>query len=250
MTRTIILCSGGTGGHVFPAISLAAELQGRGFKIIIMTDRRGQVFQGASGVSEVLQMPARRGSGFLRPVIMAASLGASFLFALKHMIRSRPLAVIGFGGYPSVPPLLAAQLLRIPTAVHEQNAVLGRANRIVARFAKKVAVSYDKVKFIEAVQHKVVFTGTPVRPQFARIREMLYQPPQREGEFRLFIMGGSQGAKIFSDIIPQALMGLPQEAKQRLKVHQQCRPEYLDSTSKVYNDAQKSVQMSDPFLTM
>lgn len=237
MTKTIILSSGGTGGHVFPALSLATELHSRGYRVMIMTDQRGRVFQQATDISKVIALPVWRGKGYLSPFLLALGLGISFLSAFIQMIRWRPIAVVGFGGYPSVPAVLAAQILRIPTAVHEQNAVLGRANRWVARFVKSIATSFDKVRFTEDFHQKILKTGNPVRPQILATRTSVYPPFDPQEFFRLFIIGGSQGAKIFSDIIPQALSDLPLEIRQRLKVYQQCRPEFLAQTQQIYRQS-------------
>jgi UDP-N-acetylglucosamine--N-acetylmuramyl-(pentapeptide) pyrophosphoryl-undecaprenol N-acetylglucosamine transferase len=234
MARTIILSSGGTGGHVFPAISLAAELQTRGYQVVIMTDHRGQAFQRAAGVSRVIPLPVWRVRGQLRSVILTAGIGFSALIALWHIIRLRPLVVVGFGGYPSIPALLAGKILQIPMALHEQNAVLGRANRLGARFVRHIGTSFAKVKFTEACADKVVYTGTPVREEIHAARRIPYQPPEMGKPFHLFITGGSQGARIFSSVIPQALCALSAEIRNRLVVHQHCRKELLAATKKAY----------------
>jgi UDP-N-acetylglucosamine--N-acetylmuramyl-(pentapeptide) pyrophosphoryl-undecaprenol N-acetylglucosamine transferase len=237
MTKTIILSSGGTGGHVFPAISLAAELQTRGYQVIIMTDHRGQVFQMAPGVAQVISLPVWRVRGRLRSVILAAGIAFSFLSALWHMIRLRPVAVMGFGGYPSIPALLAGKTLRIPMALHEQNAVLGRANRLGSRFVKRIGISFANTKFTESCADKLIYTGIPVREEINAIRSIPYKPPESEKPFHIFITGGSQGARIFSSVIPKALCALPPEIRCRLIVHQHCRKELLDTTKAAYRNS-------------
>lgn len=237
MTKTIILSSGGTGGHVFPALSLAAELNVRGYQVVIMTDQRGEVFQQATGVSKVIALPTWQSKGPFGAIVLAFGLAVSFLSALRYMIRLRPVAVVGFGGYPSIPAVLAGKVMGRPTALHEQNAILGRANRFLARFVKRIAISFEKVKFAEIFRDKLVSTGNPVRPSIIALRERPYRSSEPNDPFRLFIIGGSQGARIFSAIIPQALCELPLALRQRLVVYQQCRKELLKTTQNAYHDS-------------
>lgn len=239
MTKTIVLSSGGTGGHVFPALSLASELHARGYDVVIMTDHRGQAFQKAAGVTRVISLPVWRGRGYARfgSVLLFIGLTVSSFVALWHIIRLRPLAVVGFGGYPSIPAVLAGRVMRLPTALHEQNAILGRANRFLAKFVKRIAVSYQDVKLAEPFQNKVVQTGNPVRKSIIEVRDLPYQPSGSTDPFRLLIIGGSQGARIFSSVIPKALCELPQELRQRLVVDQQCRKELLDMTIGAYRQS-------------
>lgn len=237
MTKTIILSSGGTGGHVFPAMSLAEELSGRGYQVTIMTDHRGEVFQKAAGVSKVIALPTWQSKGPLGYIVLACGLAVSFFIALVHMVRLRPSAVVGFGGYPSIPAVMAAKILRISTALHEQNAILGRANRLLARFVHRIGISFEKVKFIDSYWGKVIYTGNPVRQSIIAVREEPYQAPEVDGHFRLFIMGGSQGARVFSSVVPQALCMLSKDVRKRLTIYQQCRPELLEATRKAYEDS-------------
>jgi UDP-N-acetylglucosamine--N-acetylmuramyl-(pentapeptide) pyrophosphoryl-undecaprenol N-acetylglucosamine transferase len=204
-----------------------------------MTDHRGQAFQQAAGVMKVISLPVWRGGGYARlgSILLFIGLTVSFFVALGHMLRFRPLAVVGFGGYPSLPAVLAGKVMRLPTALHEQNAVLGRANRFLARVAKRIAVSYQNVKFTEAFQDKVILTGNPVRDSIIAVRGTPYQAPGPEDPFRLFIIGGSQGARIFSSVIPKALCELPAELRQRLVVDQQCRKELFDITTEAYRQS-------------
>ena len=235
--KTIILSSGGTGGHVFPALSLAEELHGRGYKVVIMTDHRGQVFQSATGVSKVIALPTWKGRGRLAPIVLSLGLAISFLIALVHIIRLRPVAILGFGGYPSLPAVLAGYIMRLPTALHEQNAILGRANRLMVRFVARLGVAYEKVKFTEIYQDKIVQTGNPVRKSIAAIRNIPYQAPKIETSFHLLVTGGSQGARVFSSVIPKALGDLPADIRKCLVVHQQCRKEFMDVTVAAYRES-------------
>jgi UDP-N-acetylglucosamine--N-acetylmuramyl-(pentapeptide) pyrophosphoryl-undecaprenol N-acetylglucosamine transferase len=250
MTKTIILSSGGTGGHVFPALSLAEELHGRGYEVVIMTDDRGKVFQSAAGVSRVIALPTWKGRGRLAPIVLGMGLAVSFLLALIHMVRLRPVAVLGFGGYPSLPAVLAGYVMRLPTALHEQNAILGRANRLMVRFVTRLGLSHENVKFTEPLQGKVAQTGNPVRKAIIAIRDIPYESPKAEEPFRLLIIGGSQGARIFSSIIPEALCNLPADIRQRLVVRQQCRKELLDVTIAAFGKSGISVDVRPFFEDM
>lgn len=250
MTKTIILSSGGTGGHVFPALSLAEELHSRGYEVVIMTDHRGQVFQSATGVSKVIALPTWKGRGRLGPIVLSIGLATSFLLALIHMVRLRPVAVLGFGGYPSLPAVLAGYLMRLPTALHEQNAILGRANRVMVRFVTRLGLAYKSVKFTEPFRNKIVRTGNPVRKSITAIRGIPYQSPKIEEPFRLLIIGGSQGARVFSSVIPKALCELPVDTRKRLVVHQQCRKEFLDATIDAYRKSGISVDIRPFFEDM
>lgn len=234
MTKTIILSSGGTGGHVFPALSLAEELNVRGYQVVIMTDHRGEVFQKAIGISKVITLPTWQSKGPLGYIVLAFGIIVSFLKATLYMIQHRPDAVVGFGGYPSIPAVLAAKFLRIPTALHEQNAILGRANRLLARFVQRVGISFERVKFADPYWGKIIYTGNPVRKSIIAIRDLNYQLPMINDPFRIFIMGGSQGARIFSSVIPEALCQLPKQMSNRIMVVQQCRPELVESTKQAY----------------
>jgi len=249
-SKTIILSSGGTGGHVFPALSLAEELHTRGYDVVIMTDHRGQVFQSAAGVSKVIALPTWKGRGRLAPIVLGMGLTVSFLLALIHMVRLRPAAVLGFGGYPSLPAVLAGYIMRLPTALHEQNAILGRANRLMVRFVTRLGLSYKNVKFTESFQEKVVQTGNPVRKSITAIRDIPYESPETDGPFRLLIIGGSQGARVFSSVVPKALCDLPVDVRKRLVVRQQCRKELLDVTVAAYRESGISVDVRPFFEDM
>jgi UDP-N-acetylglucosamine--N-acetylmuramyl-(pentapeptide) pyrophosphoryl-undecaprenol N-acetylglucosamine transferase len=237
MTKTIILSSGGTGGHVFPALSLAEELSSRGYQVVIMTDHRGEVFQKAAGVSKVIPLPTWQSKGPIGYMVLACGIVVSFVIALVYMIRFRPSAVVGFGGYPSIPAVLAGKVLRIPTALHEQNAILGRANRLLAKFVRRIGVSFERVKFADPYWGKIIYTGNPVRKSIIAIRDNQYQSSASKDPFRIFIIGGSQGARVFSSVIPAALCQLPKVMRERLVVNQQCRPELLEATKEAYEQS-------------
>ena len=236
---TIVIAAGGTGGHLFPAKALAAVLRQRGWQLALATDRRG----GAYG-EHFPDMPIYRlhaagsGGGAIRKLRAAAETAYGVWQARRLLARLRPAAVIGFGGYPSLPAVLAATMLGIPTVIHEQNAVLGRVNRLLAGRVDLIATSHHKVQGLpDALTPRVRFTGNPVDAAFAGLRAMPYRPPTPGGPLRLLITGGSQGARIFSDVVPEALAAMEDGLRRRLHVVQQCRAEDLERVRAVYAGA-------------
>ena len=232
----IVLAAGGTGGHVFPAEALAAELLRRGYRLALVTDRRGKAYGGTLG--ELTTYRIRAGGLAGRGIVGLIKGGLDLLVGLFQarslLKRLQPAAVIGFGGYAAFPTVTAAQRLRIPAALHEQNAVLGRANRAVAKGCRRVATSYPTVRFLDALSHRAILTGMPVRPAVAAMRSHAYQAPLTGGPLRLLVLGGSQGARILSEVIPAALARLPADLRERLHVAQQCRPEDLEVVRAAY----------------
>jgi UDP-N-acetylglucosamine--N-acetylmuramyl-(pentapeptide) pyrophosphoryl-undecaprenol N-acetylglucosamine transferase len=250
VSRPIVLAAGGTGGHVFPAQALAAELATRGLRLALVTDRRGGRHRAGFDDIEIHEVrsgsPRRQGLDQRLASIAATAVGtveAAFLLR-----RLRPAAVVGFGGYPSLPTMIAATRLRIPCLVHEQNAVLGRANRFVARRVAVVATSFPHTARIEAAANaRIVQTGNPVRLAFLALADQPYEPPAEAGPVTLFAMGGSQGARSFSAVLPDALSGLPDALRARLRVVQQCRAEDLESTRTRYADARIDATLAEFF---
>jgi UDP-N-acetylglucosamine--N-acetylmuramyl-(pentapeptide) pyrophosphoryl-undecaprenol N-acetylglucosamine transferase len=231
MSSLILLTAGGTGGHVFPAEALASELTRRGHKLALVTDRRGAGFSGID--SYPIAGGGIAGKSLVQRARSVAGLARGYLQARSLISRLRPAAVIGFGGYASVPAVLAASHAGIPTAVHEQNAVLGRANRLLAPRVSRIATCYAEVARIRAGwKHKVRLTGMPVRPAILAMRDQPYPDPS--GTISLLVVGGSQGARVFSDLVPEALLRLPAELRQRLGVTQQCRPEDVERVRRLY----------------
>jgi UDP-N-acetylglucosamine--N-acetylmuramyl-(pentapeptide) pyrophosphoryl-undecaprenol N-acetylglucosamine transferase len=231
MSRPILLTAGGTGGHVFPAEALASELTRRGHSLAFVTDRRGAGFSGI--VSYPISGGGIAGKSLMRRVLSLAGLARGYWQARALIKRLRPAAVIGFGGYASVPAVLAASHAGIPTALHEQNAVLGRANRLLAPKVSRIATCYDAVARIkDSWLPKVQMTGMPVRPAILALRDQPY--PDLDGVLSLLVVGGSQGARIFSDVVPEALLRLPTELRQKLAVTQQCRPEDIERVGALY----------------
>ena len=233
---TILLAAGGTGGHVFPAEALAAELLRRGHRVGLVTDTRGTGFGQNLPELPLYRIPAGTPSGrsMAGKLMSVVEIARGVLAASSLLTLTRPAAVIGFGGYPALPLLLAARIRRVPIVIHEQNAVLGRVNRLVARFAARIATSFPATHFLpgDAV---VTVTGNPVRPAILAAADIPYSSPEQT--LRLLVLGGSQGARVLSDVVPAALGALPADLRRRLKVQQQCRPEDLQRVRAAYDAA-------------
>ena len=233
----VVLAAGGTGGHLFPAEALAAELSSRGFKLALVTDARGHSLAragGDMGTHRIAGGPLAGKSPWARAgAVFGLGLGTVQAFALLG--RLGPSAVVGFGGYASFPTVLAAMLRRLPTAIHEQNAVLGRANRLLARGVGRVATSFAATQGLpRATAAGAVRTGMPVRPQVAALAGQPYRAPEAGNPVALLILGGSQGARIFADVVPAAIARVPEDLRRHLRVAQQCRPEDLERTRAAY----------------
>ncbi len=234
---TIVLTAGGTGGHVFPAEALAQELRRRGHDLVLITDRRGQAYRGALGELRTFRIRAGAiaGRGVARKIQGALELVVG-LFQARALLREiRPAAVVGFGGYAALPAVFAATRLGIPTVIHEQNAVLGRANRLLASRAKRIATAFEHVRFVGRDSGRAVRTGMPVRPAVAEMRDRPYPALAAEGPVRLLVIGGSQGARALSEVVPAALARLPEPLRRRVAVSQQCRPEDIDGVRAAYD---------------
>jgi UDP-N-acetylglucosamine--N-acetylmuramyl-(pentapeptide) pyrophosphoryl-undecaprenol N-acetylglucosamine transferase len=239
MAHPVVIAAGGTGGHFFPAEALAAELVRRGQRVALMTDARSAglaspVFEGRERF--VLRGAGIAGRGAARAVGAALALAAGTVQARAVLSRLDAAALVGFGGYPSVAPVLGARLLRKRPAVllHEQNAVLGRANRALSRFAGRLALSFaHTTRLPVGVVHSV--TGNPVRPAIAALAGTPYLPPGVT--VHILVLGGSLGARVFSDVVPSALAGLPAALRCRLRVTQQCRAEDVARVRAAYEAA-------------
>jgi UDP-N-acetylglucosamine--N-acetylmuramyl-(pentapeptide) pyrophosphoryl-undecaprenol N-acetylglucosamine transferase len=243
----VVLAAGGTGGHVFPAQALAAQLLERGIEPVLFSDRRGESFD------EDMQVRRIRGGAIAGKTLWErlrsfAALGAGSLQAGWALGRFSPEAVVGFGGYASVPTVLAASVGVVPTIIHEQNAILGRANRMLARRAGRIATAFEGVSGLpRGTDHKLVRTGMPVRAAFARLRDRAYRPPEPGGPIRLLVLGGSQGARVFSEVVPAAIDRLNARWRSRLVVTQQCRPENLAAVEDSYRKIGISAELSSFF---
>ena len=234
----IVIAAGGTGGHVFPAEALAAELKSRGCRLAVVTDRRGG--RGMAGVLGEIDRHYIRAGGIAGKSVAAVlksapELAVGFVQAWSLLKRLGPDAVIGFGGYAAMPTMMAASYGGFATAIHEQNGVLGRANRILASRVKRIAISLPTVRLLpEEARGKVIHTGMPVRPAVVGLRERSYDTPTEAGPLKILVTGGSQGARVLSSVVPAAVALLPEDLRRRLALVQQCRPEDLDTVRAAY----------------
>ncbi len=236
LSRHYVLAAGGTGGHMIPAHALAEELMRRGHRVALVTDDRGARIPGLFEGVPVHILPAGRLGG--GPVGWVKAIGKIFTgraMASRLYETFEPSAVIGFGGYPALPALMAAQRDRIPTLIHEQNAVLGRVNRIVSGRVDAIATAYPNVqRLAKSRESKTHLVGNPVRDEVLALREQPYPELTDEGVFRLLVTGGSQGAAILSEVVPEGLGLLPEHFRRRLQVTQQCRAEDIESVRARY----------------
>ena len=238
ITRRVALAAGGTGGHVFPALSLAEALSARGHEVLVLTDKRGDAFDIAGAAWKVERIRASSPSkpGLFAKAAAAAQLALGVFDARRALKNNRIDAVVGFGGYPSVPAVIAGSWLNKPAILHEQNAVLGRANRWLAGRAAIVATTFDATVGADGGSRPVERTGNPVRAAILAHRSTPYQAPEGEDEIRLCVFGGSLGARVFSDLVPAAIAMLPATMRARLKITQQCRPEDLERVTGIYRE--------------
>jgi len=234
MSKTILLTAGGTGGHLFPAQALASELGRRGWAVELATDERadryGQAFPARK--VHIIASETLRGKSPVALAKTAFSLLRGTLQARGVIKTLRPEAVVGFGGYPTFPPMFAARLTGTPSILHEANGVMGRANRMLARGATAIATSVPLAGLPADLAAKVVETGNPVRDAVIAAAGRPYRPPAPDGPFHLLVFGGSQGARFFSDLLPEALKHVSDEVRARLRLVQQCRPEDLERVEK------------------
>lgn len=240
MRKIAVVAAGGTGGHLFPAQALAEALIARGWGIVLASDER------VAGLAQ--DFPAERRIGLSAatykpgdPVGMARAAVAVLRGALHARAAFReigPNVVVGFGGYPSAPALVAAIMDRRPTVIHEQNAVMGRTNRMLASRVRTVACAFPTLKKApEKVAGRAVVVGNPVRPPIRALAEIPYIPPEPNGPVRLLVTGGSQGARLLSELVPEAVKALPEDLRKRLVVQQQTRPESMNAARRAYRDA-------------
>ncbi len=236
----IVLTAGGTGGHMFPADALANALIGEGCRVALVTDRRGGAYGETLQKIDTHKLRAGQvtGRGPIARLLGLADIALGTLQARALLKRLKPAVVVGFGGYASFPAMIAAGWLGIPTALHEQNAVLGRANRFLARRAHRIGVAYPDIQGLKPGDAgKLEVTGNPVRAPIAALADAPYPKITKGKPVNLLILGGSQGARIFSEIVPAALAMLNPAKRKRLRIAQQCREEDLEEARRVYTEA-------------
>jgi UDP-N-acetylglucosamine--N-acetylmuramyl-(pentapeptide) pyrophosphoryl-undecaprenol N-acetylglucosamine transferase len=235
-SRHFVLAAGGTGGHLIPAFALATELHQRGHHVALITDERGANIPGKPDFLTAHVLPAGRfGKNPLGWVAGVRAVMEGRAMALRLFEHFQPSAIIGFGGYPALPALLAATAAKLPSIVHEQNAVLGRVNRLLAGRVNAIATSYETVERLSPKHAaKVHLVGNPVRAEVLALRASDFPAFTDESLLRILVTGGSQGASILSQIVPDGLAMLPPALRQRLQVTQQCRAEDLEAVRKRY----------------
>lgn len=237
MNGPIVLSAGGTGGHLFPAEALAHELAARGKSVHLVTDERASRFASAFPAEKTHVVSSATIAG-KNPAALLRTLATLWHGRRQAMALLReigPDAVVGFGGYPTVPPLSAARALGIPTVIHEQNAVMGRANRMLASKVSAIAGGFLPAD-AGPYGDKTIVTGNPVRPAVAAVAGQPYRPSEMGEPFRLLVFGGSQGARFFADAIPAAIGRLPATIRARLAITQQARPEDEGRVRAAYGD--------------
>ncbi|WP_144097648.1 undecaprenyldiphospho-muramoylpentapeptide beta-N-acetylglucosaminyltransferase [Croceicoccus sediminis] len=236
VTRHYVLAAGGTGGHMIPAFALASELLARGHQVALVTDSRGEAIPGVPNGMSVHVLPAGRMQGGLLARFKALlAIWKGRRMAIRLLNEMKPSAVVGFGGYPALPTLLAARAAKVPSVIHEQNAVLGRVNRFLARSVAAIATAYEKVERMPSgTAGKVHLVGNPVRAEVLTLRNRPYPVFSANGLLRVLVTGGSQGATVLSRVVPDGLAQLPKSIRHRLQVTQQCRAADIDTVREAY----------------
>lgn len=253
MRKIAVVAAGGTGGHLFPAQALSEALIARGWRIVLASDERVAAFAESFPAERRIGLSA---SSYKPGDPFGAALAGLTIFRGVLQARSAfaqidPGVVVGFGGYPSVPGLLAGITQHRPTVLHEQNAVMGRANRRMAGQVRAVACAFPTLqKAPPKVAERAVVVGNPVRPEIRALAELAYTPPSADGPIHLLITGGSQGARLLSELMPLALAALPEEMRARLRVQQQTRKESMDGARRVYLNAGIQAEIAPFFRDM
>ncbi|MGQ3675194.1 undecaprenyldiphospho-muramoylpentapeptide beta-N-acetylglucosaminyltransferase [Xanthobacter sp. TB0139] len=249
MNKLILLAAGGTGGHLFPAEALAAVLKARGYEVDLATDARAARYAGHFPARElhVLSADTVRGRSPVALARTVLALGSGLVSGLALMRRLKPAVVVGFGGYPTVPPLLAASFSGVPTVVHESNGVMGRANRMLAGRVQAIATGFPGLlRGDTALAAKEVWTGNPLRPAALAVAGLPYETPQPQGPLRVLVFGGSQGARVMSDVVPAALEKVNPALRARLHLTQQAREEDMARVQAAYERLGVTAQLA-PF---
>lgn len=251
--RLAVVAAGGTGGHMFPAQALAEQLKLRGWRIALATDDRGALYADKfpADYQMALSAATAKTGDILGMMRASLTVGQGVLQAQKAFKNLDPAVVVGFGGYPSLPALLAAVAQKRPTVIHEQNAVLGRVNRFLAPKVTAVACAFPTLeKASKGLRERAYVLGNPVRPEIRALASGAYEAPTYDGPLRLLITGGSQGARLLSELTPQAIRMLPERLRVRLEVQQQTRSESMDAARRTYADSLVKAEVAPFFRDM
>lgn len=233
----IFLASGGTGGHIFPAKSLGACLVKRGYEVVFVTDKRHHFIGKADNKkTHISYLSIKPLSGNLVTRLKGLGSLLQSLYEVYGLLKKyNPGLVVGFGGYPTVPVLLAAKWKQIPIIIHEQNSVLGKVNIKIAPYAAAIATAYEEVKYIaDNVKTKVTMVGNPVRDEIKPYHRTTYKKRKKDEPLKLLVLGGSQGARILSEVVPQAIALLPGDVRKQIQVQQQCREADIKAVAQCY----------------
>ena len=252
-SRPVLIAAGGTGGHLAPARALAEELGRRGAPVELVTDERGGRFDEGFPARAVHEVPAATpvGRSPVRALSALITLARGVVRARALIRAAKPAVVVGFGGYPTIPPLIAARLAGVPSMIHDQNAVIGRANRLLARLVDAVATAVERpANANPSILAKAVMTGNPVRDAVVAARDVPYAPFRSGEPLHLLVFGGSQGARVFSELVPEALKRLPGELRQRVSLVQQCRIEDIEAVRSAYADFGLDAELAPFFADM
>ncbi len=250
--KIVVIAAGGTGGHLFPAAAFAKEMRRRAWRVMLMTDARGARFAEdfpAERIEDVAAASLTANPFKAIPALLKISRGIG---EAKRRFREMPPALVaGFGGYPSFPALMAARAHKIPILIHEQNAVLGRVNRAMAGSAAAVACGFERLDRLPAnVRARKHVVGNPVRAPILAARDQPYPEAPAGGRINLLVTGGSQGARLFGEVVPLALAMLPEALRARLDVSQQAREEQVSAVRQIYADAGISADIAAFFADM
>lgn len=251
--RLAVVAAGGTGGHMFPAQALAEELTRRGWRIMLATDERGAIYADKFPADMRISLSAAtaRPGDPIGMIKAGVAVLQGTLQARKAFKKLDPAVVVGFGGYPSLPSLLAAIGQKRPTVIHEQNAVFGRVNRFIAGNVTEVACAFPTLEMAKPqVKARAHVIGSPVRPEIKALYDAGYEPPQPDGKIRILITGGSQGARLLSELTPEAIARLPEDMRGRLEIQQQTRKESMDIARRIYADALVKAEVAPFFRDM
>ena len=250
--KMVILTAGGTGGHVYPAEALAVELIKRNYQVVLFTDERGlNNYRGKLGEIEnkAILSGSVVGKSVFTKIKSLVKVSFGVVQAFVELFKKKPICVVGFGGYASFPTAIASILHGVPLIIHEQNSVMSRTNRILARFANVVAQSFRGVKNTPSTA-KSILTGMPVREAITALHKTAYEPTDENGKFNLVIIGGSQGAKIFAETVPDAIALLSKEEQEKLNIYQQCRKGEEELVAEKYNGLAAKVEVKSFFDNM